>query len=145
EAVGAARVAGHHDHVAGVEIARGDRQVVRGPVGGAVLAVVGGLAVLADVHAQERVGTGVARPAPGRLGAAEPPAAAVGGVDQAQVPQLELLAEAVLAAGVEAADRAADRRPVLLARGDERLLALLDLVVALLVVGDAFEAAEDLL
>ena len=129
-AVGPARVAGdEHEVVVGHAVGL-DLEEVRRAVGHVVRRVIGRLAVLADVGAVEREVAGVARPRPvvdlaavvaDARGAGRRPGARRGarGTRSAATPAAE-----------EAAHVAAHARAVLLAGGDELLLALLDLVVA---------------
>mmetsp|Transcript_6959 Transcript_6959/g.29382 ORF Transcript_6959/g.29382 Transcript_6959/m.29382 type:complete len:371 (+) Transcript_6959:2248-3360(+) len=128
-AVGAAWVAGDHDEVALVQWAGRHLQVVLGREGLVVLAVVGRLAVRADVGAVEAVVAGVARPHP-VVGIATEAAHHVGRcVHEAHVADLELLDQLVLQAAEEGVDVAAVAL-VGLTGGDQLLLGGLDCVGA---------------
>nr|GEU28146.1 hypothetical protein [Tanacetum cinerariifolium] len=100
-AVGAAGVAQDHDEVAFLHALLGQFQVVLRHVGDIVLAVVGGLAIAADVGAIKTVVARVARPHP-VVGVAAELAHAFGrGVHQAHVADFQLLGQVELEAAVE--------------------------------------------
>src|SRR5690606_33772547 len=135
-AVGAARIAGHHDEVTGLQRFAGQAQVLLRPVGHVVLGIRRRLAVGADVGTVEGEVAGVARPHPVVDLAAIVADAARRRVHQAHVADFQLAEQSVGLAAEEAVDGAAVAR-LGLALGDQALLRVLD---GLLAVG-AGEAA----
>ena len=118
---GASGVAGHHHEVALAQRLVGEAQPLLRLVGHIVLGVGGRLAVLAHVGAVEGEVAGVPRPHPVVDLAAVRADAALWGIDQAHVADLEVLEQAVGVAAGEAVQAAAVAG-IGLARGHQRLL-----------------------
>jgi hypothetical protein len=139
-AAGVAGIARDHHEVAVTEPGGADREPARRLERNVVGRVLGRLAVLADVCAEERVVTGVARPRPVVDLAAVVAHGPRGNVDDADVLDLEHLDQLVHAAGVERRHVAAQPRAALLARRDLLLQAVLRLLLACDRILDPVEA-----
>src|SRR3569623_1804067 len=144
-AVRAARVAGDHHEVVGLEARGRDVQPVLGMERHVVGAGIGRLAVLADVRAEERPVAGVARPLPVVDLAAVVADRARRRVDEADVLDVEDLVQRVLGAAEERRHLATQLRAILLARVEQVLRALLRLFLARDRIFDLVEAVAHLL
>ena len=128
-ALGRPGIARSHHEIAFLQAARADLEMMLGPVGDVLLGIVRRGTVGGDIGAVEGEIAGVARPLPVVDVAAVFADRIRRRIDQPHIAHFEPLDQLVLRATVEAGDQAAIAR-VLLAFGDDVLVALLEQIVA---------------